>query len=138
MAILAYIPGAVYRQMNDRASRIMQNLHNEQRDTERRPLCVAAKVVQPQPNTPEKVGLIRDVSRSGIFFYSNFAPEVGSRLTVSFTVPPSDANSDSSLSPGEITCTGKVVRVVKGNAGAATGIGLRLEDKDMEFERKIV
>ena len=138
MAILAYIPGAVYRQMNDRASRIMQNQHHEQRDTERRPLCVAAKVSAPQPEAPEKVGLIRDVSRSGIFFYSNFAPEIGSRLTVSFTVPPSDAKSDTTLPPGEITCRGKVVRVVKGNAGAATGIGLRLEEQDMEFARKIV
>jgi hypothetical protein len=124
--------------MNDRASRIMQNLHHEQRDTERRPLCVAAKVNSPQTDAKEKVGLVRDVSRSGIFFYSNFAPEIGSRLTVSFTVPPSDASSDTVLSPGEITCSGKVVRVVKGNAGAATGIGLRLEDHEMEFERKIV
>ena len=138
MAILAYIPGAVYRQMNDRAARIMQNQHHEQRDTERRSLCVAAKVNAPQPDSSEKVGLIRDVSRSGIFFYSNFAPEIGSRLTVSFTVPPSDTSSDIPLTPGEITCRGKVVRVVKGNAGAATGIGLRLEDQDMEFARKIV
>src|SRR4029077_15714090 len=127
MAILAYIPGAVYKQMSDRASRIMQNLHHEQRDTERSPLCVAAKVNSPNPEAPEKVGIIRDVSRSGIFFYSNFAPEIGSRLTVSFTVPPPDPISHTPLSPGEITCSGKVVRVVTGNAGAATGIGLRLE-----------
>ena len=138
MAILAYIPGAVYRQMNDRASRIMQNQHHEQRDTERRPLCVAAKVNATQPNSPEKVGLSRDVSRSGVFFYSNFAPEIGARLTVSFTVPPSDSNSDSPITPGEITCSGKVVRVVQGNAGAATGIGLRLDDQEMEFQKKIV
>src|SRR5437588_4686726 len=122
--------------MSDRATRIMKNLHAEQRAAERRALCVSARVSGADPAQHDKIGLIRDVSPSGIFFYSNFAPEVGSDITLSFTIPASDRHSPHGHdAEGEVVCTGKVVRVVKFSEGAATGIALRLAEPEMIYRR---
>ena len=120
--------------MSDRAIRIMQNLHAEQRATERRALCVSARVSGSDPEQQDKIGLVRDVSALGIFFYSNFAPALGSTITLCFTIPASDRASDQE-SDGEVLCTGKVVRVVKFSEGAATGVALRLEEREMTYRR---
>ena len=121
--------------MSERAARIMQNLHDEQRMTERKSVCLSAQVSCVTPECQDKIGLIRDMSASGIFFYSNFLPEIGSSVTLSFTIPPSDNNAHDEDTAGEVTCTGKVVRVVKFSAGAATGVAIRLEEREMTYRR---
>jgi PilZ domain len=124
-----------YRRMSDRAARIMQNLHHEQRGTQRKSVCLSARVTCAEPQHEDKIGLIRDVSDSGIFFYANFMPEVGAEITLSFSIPPSDENSPEEAATGEVTCRGRVVRLVKFSPGAATGIALRLEERDMMYRR---
>ena len=121
--------------MSERAVRIMQNLHEEQRSTHRKEVCLSARVSCAEPQQEDKIGLIRDISVSGIFFYSNFAPELGSTVTLSFIVPPSDQTSPDEAATGEVTCRGRVVRVVKFSEGAATGIALRLEEREMMYRR---
>lgn len=122
-----------YRRMSDRAARIMQNLHHEQRGTHRRSVCLSARVSCAASQHQDKIGLIRDVSDSGIFFYANFAPEVGAKVTLSFSIPPSDENSPEEAATGEVTCRGHVVRIVKFSPGAATGIALRLDENEMMY-----
>ena len=57
------------------------------------------------------VGLIRDVSRNGLFVYSDFAPAIGEELHIRLR---------------RISCSGTVVRVESKPAGAAIGIAIRI------------
>ncbi len=122
------------RKMSERAARIMQNPRYEQRAAVRKAVCLSATVSCAAPQCQDKIGLIRDVSASGIFFYSNLSPEMGSTVTLSFTIPPSDHSAQDDPT-GEITCTGKVIRVVQFSEGAATGIAIRLEERELKYHR---
>lgn len=62
-----------------------------------------------------RLALIRDVSRSGLFFYSNFEPTVGDNIEVI-----TGRGSRCSL------IKGAVVRVEPHAAGAAVGIAIRI------------
>jgi len=68
--------------------------------------------------TEKHVGLIRDLSRYGIFVYSDFTPSLGETLQVVFTGQGREGAS--------ISCTGTVVRVETRAAGAAVGIALQV------------
>jgi hypothetical protein len=73
------------------------------------------------------VGLLRDVSTAGMFFYAKIAPKIGSELRV--LVHPSAADCGVT-----ICCKCKVIRVEPGVAGAATGIGVTIEGYDANEE----
>src|SRR5437660_3040052 len=64
------------------------------------------------------LGMMRDLSRDGIFFYSDFKPPVGSRLTVYVVL---------SEPRRKLTCRATVMRVEQIARGAAPGIAARLE-----------
>ncbi len=62
--------------------------------------------------TPEPRGITRDVSQSGVFFYTDSAMDLGQSVTFKILMP----------SPGQVStralCNGTVVRVEpEGNAG---------------------
>ena len=66
------------------------------------------------------IGLLRDISSAGIFFYSKALPRVGSQIRLILNV--------SALDPAIIVCCiCRVVRVVPGLGGAATGVGVTIE-----------
>ena len=67
------------------------------------------------------VGVIRDISEGGIFFYSDFKPSIGTRVRLSFVSPIENTRQH---------CEGIVVRVEHSRAGAAPGIALQLTDKN--------
>ena len=60
------------------------------------------------------VGLVRDVSRSGIFFFSDFKPPIGSHLNLALA------------GRTQLCYQGTVVRVEQVAPGAAPGIAARL------------
>ncbi|MGZ4815075.1 MAG: PilZ domain-containing protein [Terriglobales bacterium] len=63
------------------------------------------------------VGLIRDISRDGLFVYSDFRPKLGENLTIEIT---EKGGSD------RVLCGGTVVRVESKSAGSAIGIALKI------------
>lgn len=65
------------------------------------------------------IGLIRDISATGLFAYSNFTPTVGETLRIVLT-EKSEAGTKT------VTCHGVVVRVESKGTGAATGIAFRV------------
>jgi len=67
----------------------------------------------------EHVGILRDVSASGIFLYSNFKPPIGAEIELNVTLP-------APAYPQRVTYRGIVVRVTTGVTGAAVGVGLSL------------
>lgn len=66
----------------------------------------------------EHPGIIRDISASGMFLFSNFRSPIGAEI-VTLTLPPS-------TEPQRVTYCGRVVRLTTGVTGAAVGIGLSL------------
>ena len=66
------------------------------------------------------VGLLRDISSAGMFFYSQIILYVGSEIQLVITVSAVDPNLT-------VSCKCRVVRVEPGLAGAATGVGVTIE-----------
>ena len=66
----------------------------------------------------EHVGIIRDISASGMFLYSDFSPPIGAEIELRMTPPAGKS----------LRCTYRaiVVRVTSGVTGAAVGMGLSL------------
>ena len=69
----------------------------------------------------DNVGLLRDISQTGLFFYSSLSPAVGSQVEV--LLRPSAADSTV-----VVRCRCRVVRTEPSAAGAATGVGVAIEE----------
>ena len=69
----------------------------------------------------EYVGLLRDISQTGMFFYCSLSPVVGS--TVEVLLRPSAADPTV-----VVRCRCRVVRTEPSRAGAATGVGVAIEE----------
>jgi PilZ domain-containing protein len=67
----------------------------------------------------EHQAIIRDISATGMFLYSDFAPPVGAEIELKVTLPPSAKRP-------RLTYRAMVVRLTTGVTGAAVGIGLTL------------
>src|SRR5262249_55291457 len=72
------------------------------------------------------VAMVRDVSATGIFFYSDFKPPVGAHVVLMINRRSSGGNT-------RMRCAGKVVRVEQIRAGAAPGIALVLDNQQLSF-----
>ena len=107
-----------------RAEAIMRRALAEQRVSARVPVCVSASVSCGGQGDRENLALVRDVSNTGIFFYSNFSPSVGSTVALNYTRRHEGKRV-------EVQCEGVVVRLVKFPSGAATGVGVRLNRHEM-------
>jgi hypothetical protein len=68
------------------------------------------------------VGVVRDLSEEGMFFYSDFKPPIGTELRIAFVPPAAGVGA-------RIYCEGVVVRVEQVRMGAAPGIAVRLTHK---------
>jgi len=65
------------------------------------------------------IGLVRDISATGLFAYSDFTPGIGETLRVVLTEHIEGVTKT-------VSCTGIVVRVETKAVGAATGIALKV------------
>lgn len=86
---------------------------------EPRGLAVLPVVVRAEEQ--ENVGLLRDISQTGMFFYCSLSPAVGSQIEV--VIRPSLA--DPSVA---VRCRCRVVRVEPSLPGAATGIAVAIQE----------
>jgi hypothetical protein len=63
-----------------------------------------------------RVGITRNISKNGIFFYSNLTPKLHSNIDLMLQ-----------MSGVRISCTGEVVRVEDGRPGAAVGVAVKIQ-----------
>ena len=61
-------------------------------------------------------GIVRDISKDGIFFYSNYKPKP--HETITFILH---------MSGSKISCTGRVARIEEKVPGAAVGVAVKIE-----------
>jgi hypothetical protein len=113
----------------NRAHDFMLHQQPEQRASMRVHVCLSATAAFPGKKRTELPALVRDVSSEGVMFYSNFPhsvapPAEGSDVTLRFFMPIDDRHV-------RVRWVGKVVRLVRYPAGAATGIALRLHTQEM-------
>ena len=107
--------------MNNAATRCQTQPHafTYERSRPRVRLHVSTEVNCIGMEARSHVGLLRDVSPDGVFFYSDFKPPIGTEVEVTFTIP---VNSNRL----KFVCRGKVLRVEQTASGAAPGIAARL------------
>jgi PilZ domain-containing protein len=90
--------------------------HRKLRSSRRQMIHSAAQISV--PGDGEHNAIVRDLSAEGIFLYSNFKPDVGSEIALTFSTR---AGKDTV----KIFTKAKVVRVQQLVAGAAPGIAAR-------------
>jgi predicted amino acid-binding ACT domain protein len=61
-------------------------------------------------------GIVRDISKDGIFFYSSYKPQP--QETITFILH---------MSGNKIACTGQVLRVEQKAPGAAVGVAVKIQ-----------
>ena len=120
MAALSAMYGTETEQRMALRQAVMLGTHGEQRRGPR--LLTTAPAVM-HLNEERHIGLVRDLSSTGLFVYSDFNPSVGDELRI--TVRLSGDKNESAV----FLCTGKVVRVEDSCNGSAVGIGVRFEDE---------
>ena len=68
------------------------------------------------------IGLVRDLSATGLFLYSDFTPELGSELNLTIRLSRDEKKT------AVFVCKGTVVRVEDPRNGAAVGIAIGFEE----------
>ncbi len=96
--------------------------YNTQRTWPRVKLLVSAKVNCAANAISDHIAFLRDASSDGIFFYSDFVPEIGGEIEITFDIPLLEKSV-------KVVCRGKVVRVEQVANGAAPGIAVRVESR---------
>lgn len=99
-----------------RAVAFMSGKLRDERSDARTPLHLPGSVQRTGGGETSHVAFTRDVSSSGLFFYSDFMPALGQDLTLTFVTP----------NGGCLMFQGTVVRVEQQSPGAAAGIALIL------------
>lgn len=99
----------------------------EKRATRRFPLALPVAV---RVQTKEEiVSETRNVSARGVFFYLESAPEEGSAVEFTLTLPPEITLTEAL----RIHCSGRVVRVDRG-AGERVGIAAAIDKYDLSAD----
>ncbi len=97
----------------------------DQRTTSRSFLSASFVMTLKDGDPRPHVGLIRDVSDGGMFFYSDINPPCGSDLDFEFKMP------QAGMEPVWVACKGRVVRVEQPAPGAAIGVALSIQDRQV-------
>ena len=97
---------------------VMMGARCEQRSGERQLTTMPATIFC---HERRYVGLVRDLSESGLFVYSNFEPKESDRVFLTLKVAQTDGST------ANLECSGHVVRVEAAIEGAAVGIAVKLE-----------
>lgn len=100
-----------------RAEAIMRRALPEQRSKVRVPLHLSAGVRY--GGGAEHLALVRDISASGVFFYSDFEPHLETHVQIVLTVPVAGRNV-------QVICRGTVVRI-EPSASKAVGVAALLQ-----------
>jgi len=116
------MPSGLSPEQTTRANAIMLGKQREQRAAYRS-LVRLPVTIKTSPSDPtEHVGLLMDLHRRGIFFYSDFMPRHGAHVEFLIVLRRTQRKAIS------VACQGKVVRVEEAAPGAAIGIALSVEN----------
>jgi hypothetical protein len=74
------------------------------------------------------LGLVRDLSSTGVFFYTEFELSCGSCIEVEIKVTKDGSKT--------LRCCGKVVRVVRGIAGSAFGVAVQAIEYELRVNQR--
>jgi PilZ domain len=118
MAALTALYGAENERRMALRHAVMLGTHGEQRRGIR--LLTTAPAVM-HHSEERHVGLVRDLSSTGLFVYSDFTPRIGTELKI--TVRLSRDNHKTAV----FVCKGTVVRVEGSRNGSAVGIGIHFD-----------
>jgi PilZ domain-containing protein len=120
MAALTGLFGAEAERRAALRHAVMLGTHGEQRRALRLLTTAQAVVLM---DGERHIGLVRDLSSTGLFVYSDFTPELGTELKLTIRLSR-DKNKTAVF-----LCSGNVVRVEASNKGVAVGIAVRLDDQ---------
>jgi PilZ domain len=99
---------------------------NDRRAARRYDLAVPVKLEREEPSpSREPVGCTREISRSGLYFTSDAAPEPGSMVSLTLTLPPTLTGGEGVL----VEMTARIVRVEPAGttADGRMGVAARIE-----------
>ena len=88
--------------------------YRQQRMVPRKLLRLPAWIVFYRASLKKHVAMVRDMTRQGVFFYSDFRPAVGDQIEVRVEVLELDQHA-------RVACKGKVLRVEQPAPDARTG-----------------
>jgi hypothetical protein len=106
---------------------VMIGTHGEQRRSLRL-LTTAPAVIY--INGERHIGLVRDLSATGLFAYSDFTPEINAELKLTIQLSRDDKKT------AVFVCKGKVMRVENSRNGAAVGIAVKFEEAGISQDGK--
>jgi hypothetical protein len=101
----------------------------EKRATRRFALNLPVKVKAKTKNNDEVESETRNVSARGVFFYMDQAPDEGSEVEFTLTLPPEITLTEAL----RIHCSGRVVRIDKAG-GSKVGIAAAIDKYDLSGE----
>lgn len=122
MAALTGLFGAETERRMALRHAVMLGTHGEQRRALRL-LTTAPAVIY--MDGERHVGLVRDLSASGLFVYSDFTPAIDTELQLTIRLSSDDKKTSLFI------CKGTVVRVEDSNKGAAVGIALQFGEGEI-------
>jgi PilZ domain-containing protein len=96
-------------------------LHGSYPDRRLEPRGFCALPLALQTGEQEYIGLLRDISQTGMFFYCRFRPAVGREIEVVIRPSVADARV-------VVRCRCRVVRIEASVPGAATGVGVAIQE----------
>jgi hypothetical protein len=102
---------------SNRAVEIMRSTLPEERQVSRVHVTLPATVNSPSLNCHNRLAIVRDLSTSGAFFYSELDAKVGAKISVQFVLSAFGKNI-------RMVCEGTIIRVEDFPQGAATGVAV--------------
>lgn len=105
---------------------------NDRRAARRYGLALPVKLEQEETSpSPEPLGCTREISRSGLYFTADAAPEPGSMVSLTLTLPPSLTGGEGVL----VEVMARIVRVEPAEATADGRIGVAARIERYEIVR---
>ena len=103
---------------------IARSTLDQRRSSMRIRLAVPAELTCLAHDPQHHRAVIRDISTSGAFLYSNFTPKIHSQITLDFLFPIVEKRM-------RVACSGTVVRIEESTNGGATGIAIKFHNCDV-------
>lgn len=127
MAALTGLFGAETERRMALRHAVMLGTHGEQRRALRL-LTTAPAVVY--MDGERHIGLVRDLSASGLFVYSDFTPALDTELSLTIRLSRDEKKT------AVFVCKGIVVRVEDSKNGAAVGIAVKFEEASISQDER--
>ena len=103
---------------------IMRSTLDQRRASVRIHIPIPAQVICPGSEAKPHSALVRDISTTGVYFYTDLTPELKCQMVMDFVFPTAGKRI-------KVTCRGTVVRVEPSARGGATGVAMEFKHHDL-------